>query len=264
MEAFEALFRQPFIKYSLKPMKFTGGALILLITTLVAQLFTISAVGDVFDGGWVKEGVYAEYMGNVTYTSPQGSSTSEGYMRWEITRITTDGYALVNMTMAVVKDGAVSSVIMEIDLKQNRIVRVDGGSVFNVTNYLWISSIPTVGQDYQLENLTAEVVGVGKYHLMGMELECYILNVTFEAASVRGYVERVYDAYTGLMVSAKSRIVYLGVNGGVDHECRADIVLRKTNIPMLRGSGLSGNIVKTLSLVALLILAAYILSKRLL
>ena len=244
-------------------MRPSGKALALLIMVLVFQAFTVSAVGDDVYDGWIKEGVYAEYVGNVTYATQQGVLTSEGYMRWEITQVTADNYAVVNVTLKVLKGEAESLTAIKIDLERNMIVEVDGRKVFNVTNYLWINFKPSIGQVYQLENLTAKVVNVDRRDLMGVEVECYVMNVTFETANVTGYIERAYDADTGILIYAESHIRYLSVNGEVDHECHADVVLEESNIPRFqRSDGLPGRLAKTLSLLTLLMLMVYILFRK--
>jgi len=244
-------------------MRPSGKALALLIMVLVFQAFTVSTVGDDVYDGWIKEGVYVEYVGNVTYATQQGVLTSEGYMRWEITQVTADNYAVVNVTLKVLKGEAGSLTTIKIDLERNMIVEVDGRKVFNVTNYLWINFKPSIGQVYQLENLTAKVVNVDRRDLMGVEVECYVMNVTFETANVTGYIERAYDADTGILIYAESHIRYLSVNGEVDHECHADIVLEESNIPRFqRSDGLPERLAKTLSLLTLLMLMVYILFRK--
>jgi len=244
-------------------MRPSGKALALLIMALVFQAFTVSTVGDDVYDGWIKEGVYAEYVGNVTYATQQGVLTSEGYMRWEITQVTADNYAVVNVTLKVLKDEAESLTTIKIDLERNMIVEVDGRKVFNVTNYLWINFKPSIGQVYQLENLTAKAVNVDRRDLMGVEVECYVMNVTFETANVTGYIERAYDADTGILIYAESHIRYLSVNGEVDHECHADIVLEESNIPRFqRSDGLPERLAKTLSLLTLLMLMVYVLFRK--
>ncbi|MCD6444089.1 hypothetical protein CW710_01715 [Candidatus Bathyarchaeota archaeon] len=246
-------------------MRSTGKALALLIMTLTFQTFTLSAIGDDVYNGWIKKGVYAKYVGNVTYVTQQGVLSSEGYMRWEIIQITTDNYAIVNMTLTVLKDEATSSTVIKIDLERNVIVEVDGRRVFNVTNYLWINFKPSIGQVYQLENLTARVVDVERRNLMGVEVECYVMNVTFKTANVTGSIKRAYDADTGVMVAAESYVRYLTVNGEVDHECHANIVLKESNIPRFQHSdGLPERFAKAISLLTLLMLMVYILSRRVL
>lgn len=187
---------------------------------------------------WIRPGVYVEYGCNVSVYKGAPYAPSSGIFRWTIVNVT-EGRIYVLYEMRI-EDLSVERSLV-IDAKTNKILEIDGEPVGNLTNYLWLSYIPRVGGFIQLENLTAEVVNLEQFSTRAFaNRTCWVTNATFSIpgvnagdlknATMEGFIERVYDSETGILVYTRFFIEFKDRDGKVTQSYFSTVGLSSTNI----------------------------------
>lgn len=208
------------------------------ITFLVCIL--VSSAGSP-QPDWIRLGVYVEYGCNVSVYKGAPYAPSSGIFRWTIVNVT-EGKIYVLYEMKV-EDLSVERSLV-IDAETNRILSIDGEPVGNLTNYLWLSYIPRIGGFIQLENLTARVVNLRKLSTrVFTNRTCWVTNATFSIAGVNagdlknatmeGFIERMYDSETGILVYSRFLIEFKDPDGKVTQSYFSRIEVSSTNIDEL-------------------------------
>jgi len=219
--------------------------------------------------GWVKPGAYVEYGCNVTVYKGAPYAPSSGTFRWTVVNVTGGKiYVLYEMR---IEDLLLEKTLV-VDAETNRILSIDGESVGNITNYLWLSYIPRVGGFIQLEDLMAEVVDLRMFSSrLFTNRTCWVTNATFSIANVNagdlknatmeGFIERMYDSETGILVYSRFLIEFKGSDGKVTQSYFSRIVISSTNIEELSGRR---SAVIPMTVVAVFIVAVLLLARRIL
>ncbi|MCD6443828.1 hypothetical protein CW710_00225 [Candidatus Bathyarchaeota archaeon] len=245
---------------------------LLIISFFLVEVFSFSSA-SFSQPDWIRSGVYVEYGCNVTVYKGAPYAPSSGTFRWTIVNVT-DDKIYVRYEMKI--EDLLLEKTFVIDAETNRILSIDGESVGNITNYLWISYIPRVGDFIQLENLTAEVVDLRKFSSrLFTNRTCWVTNATFSIADVNagdlknatmeGFIERIYDSETGILVYSRFLIEFKEPDGKVSQSYFSRMIISSTNVTEL-GSRRPASIpmaVAAASIVAVLVLARRILRIRL-
>lgn len=220
-----------------------GIVILVLVVAMPFLVCVLVSSAGLPQPDWVRPGIYVEYSCNVSVYKGAPYAPSSGTFRWTIVNMT-EGRIYVLYEMKI-EDLSVEKSLV-IDAETNRILSIDGESVGNLTNYLWLSFIPRIGGFIQLENLTAEVVDLRKFSTrVFTNRTCWVTNATFSIAGVNagdlknatmeGFIERMYDSETGILVYSRFLVEFKDADGKVTQSYFSRIEVSSTNVDELYG-----------------------------
>ncbi|MEM3546665.1 MAG: hypothetical protein QXU47_07975 [Candidatus Bathyarchaeia archaeon] len=237
----------------------------LAIAVLILIAFSTTGVtrpqrANAFQPNWLNPGTYVEYSCNVSVYKGAPYAPTKGTFKWTVVNLT-DGYVYILYEMRI-EDMSFEKTF-KIDTFSNRIKTIDGKTVENTTNYLWISYVPKIGDVIQLENLSATVVDLRLVSSrLFIDRACWLTNATFtinglnigdlKNATMDGFIERSYDCETGILVSSRFYIEFKDPSGKVSQSYFSSILISSTNIPNLMAGRQSSTVPVAVTVVILL------------
>lgn len=219
---------------------------------------------------WLNPGTYVEYSCNVSVYKGAPYAPTTGIFRWTVVNLT-DEYVYILYEMRI-EDMSFKKTF-KVDISSNQIKAIDDRIVENVTNYLWISYAPRIGDVIQLENLSAIVVDL---QLISSKLftdrACWLTNTTFtingvnigdlKNATMDGFIERSYDCETGIMVRSRFLIEFKDSNGRISQSYFSSIIISSTNIPNLTATVRRSSPVPVAVTAVILLTSLFIATRR--